>query len=156
MLGSCSHGANYSQSSKSCAATGQSYEYVDGAGNLVTLVDGVDGFTVSGPDIHSADVAHLHFFAKRKYGGVLVRNYGAINPDLLHDLQWTGEGLSCRATREQSGSSVEVVCINSFGEINGYSYDPGIGVRAFFAVNDDRRLEVTLKSPQGVFSNCGF
>ena len=153
---SCEHSYNRSLGDEACDVTGKAFHYVDAAGTVITILDEDDGFTVSGSGIHSADVDHLFFHANRSGVDVLVRNYGAINARLLQGKEWTGNGLDCRASRDQTTPSSEVSCVNTFGDINGYDYRPGVGLYEIFAIINGRKFAAKLSDPEGLFSNCAF
>ena len=153
---SCEHSYNRSLGDEACDVTGKAFHYVDAAGTVITILDEDDGYTVSGPGVHSADVDHLFFHATRSGVDVFVRNYGAINARLLQGKEWTGNGLDCRASRDQTTSSSEVSCVNIFGDINGYHYRPGVGVDEIFTIINGHKFAAKLSGPEGLFLNCAF
>lgn len=137
-----------------CPATEQTFRYETEHGSSLSIKDGQSEIELSGLGIRTDHSDSWSLFVNREASGLFIRNYGAIDYNLVNGGSWDRDGLVCQSTKLPD--TIEVICKNSHGDLGGYHFQQGRGIEELFITNGQDRQRARLVGEKGIFWNCSF
>lgn len=104
----------------------------------------------------SADSDDLGVFVDRGSSGVTVRNYIAINRNLLDKGRWRDTNLVCVSSKHRLGKKYSIICENKFGDRHSVIFVPGSGIIRAHLGSVASADFVVVRGTKGLFENCNL